>query len=209
MITAESVRQAFGYFYKDELEFLKKLVASLTIPKPIVVNIGSGAGTSGLAILEARGDVVLVTIDITDESNPFGCLEAERDVVKRAGLGDLWMERWFQIKGRSQDIAVQWNTSVFGSGDKSFMMVGEVDMVFVDGDHSYQGCHDDIARWLINLRPGGIIAVHDYEKHKLPAEEGGPHPMPWPGVDLAVRNMLIPNYPMIGHVKSLIAFNTI
>lgn len=52
LTTAKSVRDAFHYLYPDELPFLKKLVASIKNDNPIVVNIGAGSGTSGLAILE-------------------------------------------------------------------------------------------------------------------------------------------------------------
>jgi hypothetical protein len=34
--------------------------------------------------------------------------------------------------------------------------------VFIDGDHSYEGCSADIKNWLPKVRPGGYIAGHDY-----------------------------------------------
>lgn len=34
--------------------------------------------------------------------------------------------------------------------------------VFIDGDHSYEGCRDDIVAWLPKVRRGGILAGHDY-----------------------------------------------
>jgi predicted O-methyltransferase YrrM len=35
-------------------------------------------------------------------------------------------------------------------------------MVYIDGDHSYQGCKADIKFWWPKLAPGGIMAFHDY-----------------------------------------------
>jgi hypothetical protein len=35
-------------------------------------------------------------------------------------------------------------------------------MVFVDGDHSYEGCRGDIEAWTPHVRVGGVIAIHDY-----------------------------------------------
>lgn len=34
--------------------------------------------------------------------------------------------------------------------------------VFIDGDHSYEACRDDIVAWLPKVRRGGILAGHDY-----------------------------------------------
>ena len=37
-----------------------------------------------------------------------------------------------------------------------------VDLVFVDGDHTYEGVSGDIRRWWAKLKPGGIMLGHDY-----------------------------------------------
>ena len=36
-------------------------------------------------------------------------------------------------------------------------------LVYVDGDHSYEGVLNDIHAWLPKLVPGGVMAFHDYE----------------------------------------------
>ncbi len=38
----------------------------------------------------------------------------------------------------------------------------KIRLLFVDGDHAYQGCKNDIANWSPYLISGGVIAVHDY-----------------------------------------------
>ena len=35
------------------------------------------------------------------------------------------------------------------------------DFLFIDGDHSYEGCLKDINTWFPSLSPGGIIVFHD------------------------------------------------
>ena len=40
---------------------------------------------------------------------------------------------------------------------------GLLDLVFVDGDHSYEGVWGDIAAWWPRVRPGGILAGHDFD----------------------------------------------
>jgi predicted O-methyltransferase YrrM len=37
-----------------------------------------------------------------------------------------------------------------------------LDLLFIDGDHSYESCRSDVLAWLPHLKPGGIIVMHDY-----------------------------------------------
>lgn len=37
-----------------------------------------------------------------------------------------------------------------------------VDFVFIDGDHSYAACQADIRAWTPLVKPGGVIAFHDF-----------------------------------------------
>lgn len=39
---------------------------------------------------------------------------------------------------------------------------GSINFVFIDGDHSYEGCKRDILAWLPKIADGGILAGHDY-----------------------------------------------
>lgn len=58
---------------------------------------------------------------------------------------------------------------------------GSLDIVFIDGDHTYEGCKADIEAWFPKIRDGGWIAGHDYA-----------HPV-FPGVTQAV-NELVPGF---------------
>ena len=54
-----------------------------------------------------------------------------------------------------------------------------VDLVYIDGDHSYQAVNKDIELYLPKIKQGGILAGHDYSKS-------------WPGVVKAVDERLGP-----------------
>jgi predicted O-methyltransferase YrrM len=56
--------------------------------------------------------------------------------------------------------------------------VSRADLVFIDGDHRYEACRQDIDLYRDLVRPGGILAGHDYS-HKS-----------WPGVKRAVDERL-------------------
>ncbi|WP_197231395.1 class I SAM-dependent methyltransferase [Novipirellula artificiosorum] len=45
---------------------------------------------------------------------------------------------------------------------------GELDFVFIDGDHSYQSVKADLTAWHPKLRPGGILLGHDYDPERFP-----------------------------------------
>lgn len=180
--TAHSVTDWTGYLSHPEVDALKDLARSLP-ENPTAVNIGAGNGTSGLAFMEARPDLHLWTIDIQLESSPFGCLQGEEMVFRSAGF---WGNpRHQQIHGDSKAVGRDWD-------------YGPVDLVFVDGGHQYHEAKGDIEIWLPHIKSGGIMAVHDFEK--------GIKNKHWPGVDRAVRELLLGPYEQVLRVETLIAF---
>ncbi len=68
-----------------------------------------------------------------------------------------------------------------------------LDLVFVDAEHTYEAVSCDIMSWRPLLKPGGIIAGHDYG-----------HPL-YPGVRAAVDELL-PNACCLGDVESTVWF---
>lgn len=50
---------------------------------------------------------------------------------------------------------------------------GSLDFVFIDAAHEYESVKSDLASWRSKVKPGGVMAGHDYQ-------------CGWPGVDQAV-----------------------
>lgn len=46
---------------------------------------------------------------------------------------------------------------------------GSLDFVFIDADHSYDGCQRDIALWYPKLKPNGLFSGHDYDHPEFPS----------------------------------------
>jgi predicted O-methyltransferase YrrM len=74
--------------------------------------------------------------------DPFPTSEAD-EMIQEAGL----VEYVEFINQRSQDVDLE----------------QQVDLIFIDGDHSYEGCKQDVFKYVLwNLRPGGYFIIHDY-----------------------------------------------
>lgn len=56
---------------------------------------------------------------------------------------------------------------------------GSVDFVFIDAEHTYEGVSGDIKAWSGKVKPGGLIAGHDYSAEA------------WPGVTRAVDEAFV------------------
>lgn len=184
--TSYTVADWTGYLHYEEIDALKELARSLP-QNAHIINIGAGNGTSGLAFMEARSDLRVTTIDIQLESSPFGCLAGEEAVFRSAGFwGD---PRYEQIHGDSKTVGANWQAN-----ENGYL---PVDLVFIDGGHQEHECWGDITIWRENIKPGGILAIHDYEKSEKI----------WPGVDRAVRRYIAAyGDEVIMQVKTLIAF---
>lgn len=50
---------------------------------------------------------------------------------------------------------------------------GELDFAFIDGDHMYQPCLDDIRAWWPKIKPGGLMLGHDIDNPRDFAAEWG------------------------------------
>ncbi len=189
MYTSDEVSSKWGMLSSAELEILRSILLFNLGPKPRIVNIGAGYGTSGLLFLETVPDSDVWTVDIQDEQAPNGSLNAERTAVARAGMSGLLDDRWHQIHGDSADVGSSWADL---RGDDA-----GIDLLFIDGDHSYGGCKNDLRLWVPFVRDGGFVAVHDYNRGpnywrrnphaQLTEENAAQIATSFPGVDRAVR----------------------
>lgn len=104
---------------------------------PRVLEIGVRHGITTMFLLHAMretgGKLTSVEIDY-----PFAIVAQER--VHEAKLAPWW------------ELHV---------ADCNFYESGEIDMVWIDGDHSYQQCKKDVERFGSKVRKGGYVVMHD------------------------------------------------
>jgi predicted O-methyltransferase YrrM len=168
--------QAFGMQTPREVWTLRVLAWALG-QRPVIVNIGAGTGTSSLAFAESRSDATIYTVDISP-GGPLGGMQNEANAF--AGLD---LKRPIQVLGDSKEIGKAWKN-------------GKADLIFIDGDHSFEGCLGDIEAWYPRLKEGGVLALHDYDRDV------------WPDVHKAVDVALSRwSIRQILHIDTIVAFH--
>ena len=74
-----------------------------------------------------------------------------------APQNDDLLRQYFSAHGVGQNV----NLIVGDSQNAKYPEIGAYDLLFIDGDHSYQGCTSDLENWYPQLSTGGHIVLHD------------------------------------------------
>lgn len=130
------------------------LINDLNIPIETMVEIGSYQGES--TELFAQNIPSLKKLYAID---PWKNGYAPGDVCSDEYPMDV-VESNFDLRTKKYSVILKQKTT-----SKEFVNEiedGSLDFVYVDGDHSYDSCKEDIELWLPKIKKGGIIAGHDY-----------------------------------------------
>ena len=82
-----------------------------------------------------------------------------RPVLEAVGGADRLWERLRPFRNRTVVVTQP------SLGAAAWVAPGSLDLVFLDGDHTYDAVKEDIAAWLPKVRRGGVLAGHDYSLH--------------------------------------------
>jgi len=74
----------------------------------------------------------------------------------------LFSSEMYKINDVDDWIIFERKNSLVAAGEWKCQKEQAVRLLFIDGDHSYEGCKNDILAWTPYLVPGGILAIHDY-----------------------------------------------
>lgn len=157
-VTAHPALQSlpFGWFHHGE-----QILALLEQHRPVVtVELGTYFGASAIAmarVAKAWGGLVYC-VDTWSLGNQkkrtirrplriFSC--AMNLVVAEVG------PRMRLIPSRTEDAAKAWTGPL-------------IDCLYVDADHTYEGCLSDLTLWTPHVRPGGLILGDDYDHSGYP-----------------------------------------
>ena len=169
-----------------------RLLGSLAADAQRVVELGVYEGSSAVVLCRALGpasELHLVDPFLAGgnalrpgwRANPTATRLAVRRAAGRHGPAIHWHI------ARSQDVGRSWTG-------------GDVDLVFIDGDHSREGCREDWEAWHPHVGAGGAVAFHDA---RAGAPGGSGHPGPTAVVDELFRRSHC-DWAITGEVDSLV-----
>jgi len=136
-----------GHFNLDQYACIANLLKNKNIE--YAIETGFCTGRSSVAVLNNCTELkTFISIDINfDYINPYGKLMVEK--LKNA------FPFFDAIEGSSRAIM----TTDFFAKKYPF----GIDYAMVDGDHTYDGCLEDLCRIAPNMNKGGVIVVDDYK----------------------------------------------
>lgn len=164
-----------GYLSDAEADCLFTLARSRTPEGAVAVEIGSWQGKSSVMLgggLVGKRSARLHCVDPFEYTVERQRENFERN-IRECGLTALVVP----IAAYSQDAVRAWKLPI--------------DLLFIDADHEYDGVRQDFLQWSPFVKPGGVIAFHDFAPE-------------WPGVQQAVRESFDgAGYAQVAQVDSL------
>lgn len=133
-----------GWESQAEQELLVILARQLT-PGQVIVEIGSEFGMStSLFCYAAHPDVFIHAVDLF----PGDMLENHKANMQEAGFGE---RKIVYHQGDSGSFRSFWVSTAQRA----------IDLLFIDGDHTYEGVKRDIENWTPFVSPDGKVVFHD------------------------------------------------
>lgn len=144
----------------QELDALKGLVDVAPRLCPLVLEVGTACGVTAALLAAHVPHATVVCVDTFNVNDDPTMADHDKD-------------RWAKWKKNARPNMRLW----YGTLREfvRFAAVKQFDLVFVDADHNLKPAYDDLMAASCLIRPGGVIAAHDF---------GNPA---WPGVEAAVR----------------------
>lgn len=144
-------RNIHGWLFDGEPERLYE--EAMKAPGPIV-EIGSYGGRS-TCYLAAPGMRRVWAVDPLDH-------EVERATTQgHQTPGD---DPWDYLVGNLEYVGVRERVTIVRglSCDVADLVPDQIGLLFVDGDHSYQGVYTDLSLYAPRVVPGGVVMCHDW-----------------------------------------------
>jgi predicted O-methyltransferase YrrM len=155
--------KVFGWHSGDESRFYNNLIKNLKNGTIIEIGVYGGASLLGVADTLKKTNSHLYEIDPWEKvvnANGTPMSNEQRD-IHRNKLKKLRLHLDSIIKKENYDKNITLVCD-FASNFASQFKEKSVDIVFVDGDHSYDSVYDDITTWLPKIKDGGVMWGDDF-----------------------------------------------
>jgi predicted O-methyltransferase YrrM len=133
-----------------EMSAFLKVVQNLCPRTVVEIGTARGGMFYGFSQLAQR-DALLVSIDLPGSENGGGQTESELSVLESFGPPT---QRFCFLRANSHEEATRHSLVEALDGRK-------IDLLFIDGDHTYQGVKGDFEAYKSLVSPNGLIAFHD------------------------------------------------
>lgn len=146
-----------GYLPQQDIEFL--LNVAFGLPRGgTLVEIGSWMGLSGITMANALYATRNLDARIFCVDTWLGSPEHQDfDFIKRDEMYEKFLAN---VRGARADLVIRPVRAPSLEAAARFRDES-IDVLFIDGDHSYEACLDDMLHWLPKVRPGGLVVGHD------------------------------------------------
>lgn len=143
----------FSLMFKEELQTLYK--TALEVPQnSILVELGSFCGNSSYYLAEAARSTNSALFCVDSFKVGF---DGQPQIDSRS--------KWKQVMSNNMDVTTLLDMTTH---DASLIFDKEIDFIFIDADHTYEGLLLDLQDWLPKVKSGGLVLLHDYTNTACP-----------------------------------------
>jgi predicted O-methyltransferase YrrM len=163
-------------------------IASFLPPESTIVEIGSWKGKSTYCLAKGIKKGKVIAIDPFDSSGDEASSLVYQQLKGEKSLLEQFTQKMEQLK------VIEKIETYQGLSQDFVNKVKKIDFLFIDGDHSIDGCNYDFTNYSTAISSGGYLAIHDYYPSR---KDLGPT---W-----VIENKILPSqeYELIGVVDSL------
>ncbi len=158
--------QIQGWFSKSDMLSLHNLFLKFDTPIN-VLEIGTWKGRSTVfSLLSLPENSTLIAIDIFPDANDHAM---DKSVCGKITSEELYCQCMSNISEVSKNYRQDIDIEILRADSKELLSIWiddntykKFDLIFIDGDHSYEGFAIDFLNSLKLLKSGGILCGHDY-----------------------------------------------
>ncbi len=151
-----------AYFWTcDRAAYLKTVAFIWDVEICKIAEIGVFSGRLSLRLRQEFPESRLYLID------PWRLPKLSEEAAPISADPNAYEEAFFHVKSQFEKDPL---VSIIRkpSAEACAEIPGDLDLVFIDADHSYDAVKTDLASWAPKVRKGGIIAGHDYHADAFP-----------------------------------------